>query len=175
MGVDGHHHQRVDTIETAEVDAVAYHQGSASVRLVSENDAVPLQWQVVLTENAVVVGATVALKVEGAQRVAAEEGLQQVGVDAGGVVDGAFEAIMVSVVDGIVEVEVVGGVDFQVEGLETVACMVTEEEVGIVARLSVGRIDKETRGVVTDGVVGMIVIGRPHLEVKRGKRVAVVD
>ena len=96
------------------------------------------------------------------------------GVDASGVVDGALEAVVVSVVDGIVEVEVVGGVDFQVEGLETVACMGTEEEVGVVARLSVGRIDKETRGVVTDGVVGMIVIGRPHMEVERRKGVAVV-
>ena len=75
----------------------------------------------VLTNDAIDISASVALEVESAQRVASEGGRQQVGVDAGGVVEGGLEQIGVALIDGVAEVNVVCGVYLQVEGVQAVA------------------------------------------------------
>ena len=106
---------------------------------------------------------------EGTERVAAVDGLQQVGVDAGGVVEGMLEGVGVAVVDGVVEVDVVCGIDFQVEGLQAVARVGGKEVVEECSGLAVGRVDEETRGIVA---VGVVVVGGPHGEVERGEAVA---
>ena len=121
VGVDRHHHQRVNAVETAEMDAVAHRQHATSVWPVGKGDAVPYKRQGVLAEVAVVVGAAVALEVEGAQRVAGEDGIEAVQIDSGGVVDGALKGIVVAIVDGVVKMLVVGGPYLEVEGACTVA------------------------------------------------------
>ena len=117
--------------------------GYTSAVAIGEGGAVPCKRQAVLAESAVNVGATVPLQVEGAERIASIDGLQQVWIDSRGIVKGVLEGVGVSVVDCVEEVDVVGGIDFQVEGLQAVARVGGEEVMEEGACLTVGRVNEK--------------------------------
>ena len=96
-------------------------------------------------------------------------------IDTCGVVDGTLEGVAVAIIDGVEKVNVVSGVNFEVECLETVAGMFRIEMVGIGAGLVVDGVDEESCGIVTEGVISMEVVGEPYFEMERGDGVAVVD